>query len=206
MKSLIILIALVLLTGLSSAYVLPNTYVNGTLNVNHTTVLNATRVTSLVASGSSYLNTTTISTGDTLAVTDADGLTIGGKIIPQKMIVTVPLTNMTRNGTIFIADDAWTVSKIEEVHTAPATGFSNCTLYVMKVTGTSAPTAGTYMTNVSIDLKGTAETIQTARLSGKSGNCTLADGNRIGIYVNNRLNDKITALSGGCLTVTLTRA
>lgn len=146
--------------------------------------------------------TDTFTATGNMAVATADKLTVGGVIVPQEMVITVPISATTVDGTIFIADDAWVITSIEEVHSVLGTDGSAVTAQVMKCTGTQAPSAGTAMTTGTFDLKGTVETIQTGALSATPAHYTLADGNRIGLDVTGTL----TSLAGGVITIHMKRA
>lgn len=146
--------------------------------------------------------TTTVATAKTLAVTDADALTVGSVIVPQEMVVTFPLDATSVDGNIFIADDAWVVTSIEEVHSTAGNDGSAVTLMVDKCTGTEAPGSGTDMIQSTLDLKGTANTVQTGTLSATPADYTLADGDRIAIDVSGAL----TTLAGGIVVIHMKRA
>jgi len=145
--------------------------------------------------------TTTVATAKTLAVTDADALTVGSVIVPQEMVITAPIEATSVDGTIFIADDAWVITSIEEVHSVLGTDGSAVTAQVMKCTTTQAPSAGTAMTTGTFDLKGTVETVQTGALSGTAADYTLADGDRIGLD----LTGTLTAVAGGVVVIHMKR-
>lgn len=137
-----------------------------------------------------------------MAISTADKLTVGGVIVPQEMVVTVPVSAASVDGTVFIANDAWVITKIEEVHSVLGTDGSAVTAQVMKCTTTQAPSAGTAMTTGTFDLKGTVETVQSGTLSSTAANYTLADGNRIAIDYTGTL----TTLAGGVITIHMKRA
>lgn len=143
----------------------------------------------------------TVATGKTLAVTDADKLTVGGKIIPQKLILTVPINASSVDQNIFIADAAYKVSSVEEAHTVAGNDASPVTAVLVKCTGTQAPSGGTACTSDTFDLKGTANTVVTGTLSVTASDYTLADGNRLAIDFGGTL----TTLAGGVITVMLER-
>ena len=145
---------------------------------------------------------TTVATAKTLIVTDADAITVAGVIVPQEMVVTVPVSATSVDGTIFIANDAWVITKIEEVHSVLGTDGSAVTAQVMKCTTTQAPSAGTAMTTGTFDLKGTVETVQSGTLSGTAADYTLADGDRIAVDYTGTL----TTLAGGVITIHMKRA
>ncbi len=144
----------------------------------------------------------TVATSKTLAVTDADKLIVGGVVVPQKMVINFPIDASTVSGNVFIANDAWVITSIEEVHSVAGDDGGSPTIAVVKCTDTQAPSAGTNMSTGTINPKGTAETVQTLTLSATAGDYTLADGNRIGLLVTGNL----TSLAGGIITIHMRRA
>lgn len=143
----------------------------------------------------------TVATGKTLAVTDADKLTVGGIIVPQKIVLTVPINASSVDQNIFIADAAYQVVQVEEAHTVAGNDASPVTAVLVKCTGTQAPSGGTACTSDTFDLKGTANTVVTGTLSVTASDYTLADGNRLAIDFGGTL----TTLAGGVITVVLKR-
>lgn len=145
----------------------------------------------------------TVATSKTLAITDADKLTVGSVIVPQEMVLTIPIDPSEVDQSVFIADDAWEITKIEEVHTvAQDTAYPNTgNLSIMKCTGTEAPNAGDPMHNTTMWLNSTVNTVVTPTLSGISANLTLADGNRIAFD----FNGTTSTLAGGVVTLHMKR-
>lgn len=84
----------------------------------------------------------TIPTGQTLAVTDADKLTVGGVIVPQFVNIThkVVLTN-NLGEYFFIADRAYTVVSIKEIHAVAATNPNVLKVRKCLAAGTELPGA-----------------------------------------------------------------
>ena len=144
-----------------------------------------------------------IPTGDTLNTVDADGVKSGGVIVPQEMIINVPITTSEPDQTVFIADDAWQITKIEEVHaTAQNTVYPNTgSVTVTKCTGTQAAASGSVLHNTSMYLNNTVETIQTPTLNAAIGALNLADGNRLAINVNGTM----TTFANGLITIHMKR-
>jgi len=145
---------------------------------------------------------TGVSADKRLAVTTADKLTVGGIIVPQEMVITVPMGPVV-DSTVFIADDAWQITKIEEVHTvAENTAYPNTgNLTIRKCTGTEAPSSGDAMHNATMWMNSTINTVVTPTLSGVSANLTLADGDRICMDFNGTM----STYAGGCLTIHMKR-
>jgi hypothetical protein len=168
--------------------------INGTSQLNGNVAITGTNTFQVNNAQATFGANIMASTG---TINTTDGLTVGGRIVPTSIpIVSMDLLNSTENDSIFVADGAWMVDAIKVRYVAAASGFVNCTLYIMKLTGTEAPTAGDYMSNVSPTLMGTADTVYSATMSPIAANVTLATDNAIGLVINNRLNDKVTALDG----------
>jgi hypothetical protein len=174
------------------------------LNVTNATTLSTSgkgTLANLDVTGNTFLNGTTVGSGDTLAVTDADRLTVNSVIVPQEMIINVPVTNMSTNNTIFIANNAWQVTKIESSLTTATTvynPFPKCT--IVKLTGAEVPSGNhtTLLENSTrrIDLKGgSLGTPATATLNSTVGSLQLADGNRLGIKFNSTLESVVALIT-----------
>lgn len=87
--------------------------------------------------------------------------------------------------TIFIADRAYRIKAIREVHATAEASAGSLDLQVTKDTGTNAPGAGTALltnnSNAGFDIKGTANTVQTGTLTATVADLLLAAGDRIGL-------------------------
>lgn len=149
----------------------------------------------------------TVATGKTLAVTDADKLTVGSVIVPQHLEVSY---RELANGSLadecfFIANRAYEVVAIREVHSTAGSDGGAVNLQVTKDTSTNAPGAGTDLltnnANAGFDLKGTANTVQTGTLTGTGASLQLAAGDRLSVDFAGTL----TALAGVVVTVSLKR-
>lgn len=158
-----------------------------------------------IGPGANYLTgDTTISSGKTLAVTSVDKLTVGGVIVPQAITIPVIMdADTTANGTIFIPISGnYQVIGVSEVHSVAATPLPKPGLTLVKLTGTQNPaTQGTLIMSNKLDLGGAASTIQTGTLHINSGTCKVNTTERLGI----RLDNPVTGLAGGCLSVSLKR-
>jgi hypothetical protein len=146
----------------------------------------------------------TVASGQTLEVTTADKLTVGGVIVPQAITIPVMLSASTVNGTVFIPISGnYQVLGVQEVHSVASTAamnYVNCT--IVKVTGTQAPaSAGVAVISTPFNLKGTPETILSGTLSTVSGATKVNTTERLGI----RFNNPITSLAGGCISISLKR-
>lgn len=105
-------------------------------------------------------------------------------------------TDTTRN--IFIADAAYLVTAVREVH---GTASSSGTLNIEKLTGTTAAGSGTAMLTGTISLAGTANTVLSGTLTATTATLTLAAGDRIGGV----LAGTLTNLAGCVVVLTMQR-
>lgn len=97
----------------------------------------------------------------------------------------------------FVAPAACKVLAISEVHATAGSDGGAVTAVVTKDTGTAAPGAGTSLhQSGSFNLKGTANTVQTATLSTTAATLTLAAGDRLAI----KLTGTPTAVAGAAVT------
>ncbi len=126
---------------------------------------------------------TTIASGKTLVVATADKLTIGGKIVPQSLFVTVPLTAAILTQPVFIADTSYQVTGTKCV---PSLASISGTLQVTVDTGTDAAGAGTSQLTGTVSLAGTVNTV--------------VSGTLVGSPTTTSAGDRISASFGGTLT------
>ena len=144
-------------------------------------------------------DTVTIPTGKTLAVASADKLTVGGGIMPQVIEVSFvgQTTEAATDRAFFIANRAYQVTAIRQVHSVAAGGAS--TLQVTKDTGTTAPGAGSDLLSSAFDLNATANTVQTGALTATTADLQLAAGDRLSLDFANT----IQSTAGLVVTVSL---
>lgn len=101
---------------------------------------------------------------------------------------------------IFTAPFECKVTKISEIHAVAGNDSSAVTATIKRCQGTEAPTAGDDLLGATkIDLKGTANTLQTPALTATAENLVLAAGDRLSIDFTGTL----TSLAGGVITVEL---
>lgn len=174
-----------------------------TLDANKNFTMSGTGTLTTGTGGNTLAGDTTVSSNKAMAITTADKLTVAGVIVPQETVINVPIDPSEVDQSVFIADDAWQITKIEEVHAvAQNTAFPNTgNLTIRKCTGTEAPSAGDAMHNTTMWLNSTVNTVVTPTLSGVSTNLTLADGNRIALD----FNGTTSTLAGGVLTIHMKR-
>lgn len=130
-------------------------------------------------SGGNITGATTVTAGITFAVTTADKLTCGGKIVPQTKTITIPLFAGVQTSAINILciDETYQVIAIRVVDDGSEVGGTVVT--IGKATGTTAPGAGTTMLSSSISLSGTANTVLLGTLTGTTSTLQLVAGDRI---------------------------
>jgi hypothetical protein len=102
----------------------------------------------------------------------------------------------------FIADRAYQVMAIREVHSAAGNDAGAVAMQVTKDTGTNAPGAGSdLLTSTGFNMKATANTVQAGTLVATAATLTLAAGDRLAVDFNGTL----TTLAGVVVTVVLKR-
>lgn len=97
---------------------------------------------------------------------------------------TIPGTSAATSAnysSFWIAPAACLLTFFKEVHQTAGTDAGAVTLDLEKLTGTTAPGSGTTMFSSTLSLKATANTVQTATLTGTNANKTLAAGDRIAL-------------------------
>jgi hypothetical protein len=140
-----------------------------------------------------------------MAKTDFDALTAGGENVPTRVLAHFVMNANAglADQCFFIANRAYTVKAIREVHATAGSDASAVNVQVTKDTGTQAPGAGTDLltnnTNAGFDLKGTANTVQVGALVATAGALDLAAGDRLSVDFAGVL----TALAGLVVSVEL---
>ncbi len=146
------------------------------------------------------LNSVTFATGKTVALTDADSLTVGGVIVPQQIAINFGgLGASSASGDqVFMANRAFQVTAIRIVQRTQ--GGSGCVADVEKLTGTTAPGSGTVLGTGSYNCNTTANnTVTLYTLTGTTATLQLAVGDRLGV----KLGGTLTALAGLNITIQL---
>jgi len=116
-----------------------------------------------------------------------EGLKIGGVIVDPNVIVrhTMLLNADQVDQAFFIADRAYQVVGITEIHAVAGNDGSAVNMQVTKDTGTNAPGAGadllTNNTNAGFNMKGTANTLQTGTLTATAADLVMAAGDRLSV-------------------------
>lgn len=105
----------------------------------------------------------------------------------------------------FVADRAYDVVAVRQIHSVAGTDGSAVNLQVTKDTSTAAPGAGTDLltnnTNAGFNLKGTANTVQAGTLTATAASKRMAAGDRLSVDFAGTL----TTLAGVVVTVVLRR-
>ena len=101
----------------------------------------------------------------------------------------------------FIADRAYTVTRIDAIHTTAGTDAGAVTLQPRKATGVQAPATGVVLTTATHNLKGTVETVTNFTLTATSADLDLAAGNRLSVDITGTA----TTVAGVVVTVTVKR-
>lgn len=136
-------------------------------------------------------------------VLTADG--VGGPLIPGTLEVSVQclLNADCVDRAFFVANRAYEVVAIREVHATAGNDAGSVNLQVTKDTSTDAPGAGTDLltnnTNAGFNMKGTANTVQTGTLTATAASLKLAAGDRLSLD----FAGTVTTLAGVVVTVTL---
>jgi hypothetical protein len=162
---------------------------------------------SSTVSGSSIVNgvigeNVTVDTGKTLAVTTADKLTVGGKIIPQTFLITRAIfdgaTTAAFDSVVSVPVACKLVSASIRYQTASSAAE---TLMAKKVPSGTAKASGTDMLSAGMALNGTADTNVAGSLHATAGNYTLAAGDGVGFVASGTP----TALDGVGITLEFQR-
>ena len=126
---------------------------------------------SLFAGENPNLGTTTAISGD---------IVYPYRHIDASLVSTLPAT-AANLGNIFIADRAYQFVSAQESHTVAGSDGGAVSLDIEKLAGTAALDAGVVMNASTINLKGTANTVQTLAPSATFANTQLAKGDRIAL-------------------------
>lgn len=128
-------------------------------------------------------NVLRLATGDTLAITDADKLTVGGLIVPQHFELQFalwPHASITEYD-LWVATKACQVTKISVVPSTLKGGALTATLVKAVSTDTPVKTTTPLHTADAIDLNANAYTVQQITLSSTTADLQFAVGDRLAI-------------------------
>ena len=140
----------------------------------------------------------TVAANKALAVTTADKLTVGGKIIPQEMVLTFPYTASSVDQQIFTAKEAWNITAVRLVPRVVGGDASPVNVTVTVCDDAEAPASGVAALSAVLDLKGTADTIQSGTLNAT--NVAVASGDSVAVNFTGTLTSAV-----GVVTVYLKR-
>lgn len=136
-----------------------------------------------------------------VGVDTSNNLTMGGSVVKpfrQSVNLPIPLNAGEVDQVLFIAPYAMTITGISEVHAVAGGDASAVTLNVTNDPSGFVAGAGTTIQSGTFNMKGTANTVQTATLvSGPSPLLTLAAGDRLGA----NFTGTITSLAGVVVTL-----
>lgn len=121
-----------------------------------------------------------------LAVSGADGLTVGGIIIPQTEVLfsaTIDLHASKVTYNLFVASEAWQVTDIDYTPDIAQGGALTATVVKAITTATPASATTPMHTANAINLNAVAHTVQPITLTATTADLQLAAGNRIGLVL-----------------------
>jgi hypothetical protein len=163
--------------------------------------------TTVVTRSIAFNGGATVPTGQTIAVTDADAVTVGGVKVPQTLTVNYRCGAAATclSSSIFVADNAYQITGVNVVWGTAESTASNLRVQVEKLTSTTAAGSGTALltnnSNNGISVKGTANTVTAGTLTATTGSLQLAAGDRVGV----KFETSGTELASVVVTVTLKR-
>lgn len=150
---------------------------------------------------------TAVQRGAEIDAKSADGVTADGVILPQHLEVSVQslLAADCIDRAFFIANRAYEVVAIRQVHATAGSDGGAVNIQITKDDSTDAPGAGdnllTNNSDAGFDAKDTANTVQVGTLTATTANLQLAAGDRLSLD----FAGTVTALAGVVVTVTLKR-
>jgi hypothetical protein len=150
-----------------------------------TRVPNTSFLTNVDISGTSSLSgSVTLATAKVMTLTDADSLTVGGKIIAQTYTVPFYEFGTEVDTHMWIAPRAGKVVSIKEIHSV--VGGAACAVRPRKITDTSAPGAVASatvkeITTAAFDCTAAINTTQTLSLSATASDYTFAANDKISL-------------------------
>jgi len=145
-----------------------------------------------------YASGTTLFTANKAAVTTADSLTVGGRIVPSYFYVEYRQTagETPATATIWNAPEACKLAGVVERHKVLGTDGGAVTISVAKDPSATAPGAGTGLLTAALSLKTTNNTNQSGTLSATPSDLTFAAGDGLSVV----LAGTMTAVAGVSVT------
>lgn len=147
----------------------------------------------------------TFETLSRVLLTDADSLLVNNVIVPQFIVLNfhAQTAALQVDQSFFIADRAYQVVRIDEVHAVAEATAATLNIQVTKDVSTDAPGAGTDLLtnngNAGFNGKATANTVQNGTLTATVASLQLAAGNRLSVD----FSAAATELVGTTITVIL---
>lgn len=100
------------------------------------------------------------------------------RTVPKVIVVAKTIDANSVDGHVFIADDAYQIVKVSEIHSV--VGSTSAAVDVKKCTGTTAPASGTSVfASTTFDLTATVNTTQSPALSATASTLKLAAGDKL---------------------------
>lgn len=128
---------------------------------------------------------------------------MGIRVNPRKGMLVIPVRlsefDDMVDQNVFIADQAYRVVSIEEVHTTLGTNGSAVNVMVTRCQGTETPTQGDDLLTAVLDLKSTINTVVAGTLTATNANRRLAKGDRLALDFTGTQ----TAVTGLAITILL---
>lgn len=125
---------------------------------------------------------------------------VKGSLLAHEISVVMPLNGDVVDQAIFVANFPCKVTNVREVHATAGDDGGAVTLDIKKCEGTEAPSAGDTVLGATVNLKGTANTVQAPAVVATAV-ATLAVGDRLAIDITGTT----TAVAGVAVTVSLQR-
>lgn len=126
------------------------------------------------------------------------GESIGKRVMPKVITVSIPFNDTALDQHVWIADDAYQVVSISEIHSV--VGGSGAVCQPRKCTGTQAPSAGAALTTTTCDLTSTVNTVVNKTITATAADALLAAGNRLAFDFSGTLTGVV-----GVITIRLRR-
>lgn len=120
-------------------------------------------------------------------------------------VLAIPIIAGEVSKHVFIADRAYKVKSIEEIHSVVSTAANTLTIRKILAASASAPNAAAganvkELLSAGLDLKSTVDTVVTGTLTGTAADLNLADGDKVSFA----LSAATTGLAGCVVTIVLT--
>lgn len=125
---------------------------------------------------------------------------VTGSLLAHEVTLAMPLNADVVDQAFYVANYPCKVVSVREVHATAGSDGGAVTLDIKKCVGTEAPAAGATVLGATVNLKGTANTVQAPAVV-ETAAATLAVGDRLAIDITGTT----TAVAGVAVTVSLQR-